>query len=160
MIYFSIDLLFRFKIMPRQLFTVGYEGIDIDSFLVYLTSNAIDCLLDIREIPLSRKQGFSKTVLSERLSQENIRYVHFKELGSPKPIREELKTNHDYSTFFKKMDRYLANKKETIEKAYHYVVNNTCCLMCFEHLATTCHRKIVARKIKAQDGNGLQIKHI
>ena len=43
---------------------------------------------------------------------------------------------------------------------YHYVRKNTCCLMCFEHLAATCHRKIVARKIKELDGNGLQIKNI
>lgn len=146
--------------MPKELFTVGYEGSDIDSFLDHLESNGIDCLLDIREIPLSRKKGFSKTKLSERLSQENIRYIHFKELGSPKPIREELKTNQDYSTFFKKMDKYLNNKKEAIEKAYDYVVNNTCCLLCFEHLAAMCHRKIVARKIKEHDGNGLQIINI
>lgn len=146
--------------MPRELFTVGYEGIDIDSFLEHLESNGIDCLLDVREIPLSRKKGFSKTKLSERLSQQNIHYIHFKELGSPKPIREELKTNRNYSTFFKKMDRYLNKKKEVIEKAYDYVVNNTCCLLCFEHLAATCHRKIVARKIKERDGNGLQIINI
>ena len=118
--------------MPKELFTVGYEGIDIDSFLDCLESNSIDCLLDVREIPLSRKKGFSKTKLSERLSQENIQYIHFKELGSPKPIRQELKTNRDYSTFFKKMNRYLNNKKDTIEKAHGYVMNYTCCLLCFE----------------------------
>lgn len=146
--------------MSRELFTVGYEGIDIDSFIIHLKDNAIDCLLDVREIPLSRKRGFSKTVLSERLTQENINYVHFRELGSPKPIREKLKANHDYSVFFRKMDEYLNNKIETIENAYQYVMKNTCCLMCFEHLAATCHRKIVARKIKKLDGNGLQIKNI
>jgi len=146
--------------MSRKLFTVGYEGIDIDNFIIHLKDNAIDCILDVREIPLSRKRGFSKTALSERLTQENIHYVHFRELGSPKPIREKLKANHDYSVFFKKMDKYLNNKIETIENAYQYVMNNTCCLMCFEHLAATCHRKIVARKIKKLDGNGLQIKNI
>ena len=146
--------------MSRELFTVGYEGIDIDNFITHLKDNAIDCLLDVREIPLSRKRGFSKTALSERLNQENINYVHFRELGSPKPIREKLKANHDYSVFFKRLDEYLTSKIETIENAYHYVRKNTCCLMCFEHLAATCHRKIVARKIKELDGNGLQIKNI
>ena len=146
--------------MSKELFTVGYEGIDIDNFIIHLKDNAIDCLLDVREIPLSRKRGFSKTALSERLKQENINYVHFRELGSPRPIREKLKLNHDYSVFFNKMDKYLNDKIETIENAYHYVKNNTCCLMCFEHLAATCHRKIVARKIKKLDGNGLQIKNI
>jgi len=146
--------------MSRELFTVGYEGVDIDSFIIYLKDNSIDCLLDVREIPLSRKRGFSKTALSERLNQENISYVHFRELGSPKPIREKLKANHDYSVFFKRFDKYINDKTETIENAYNYVKKNTCCLMCFEHLAATCHRKIVARKIKERDGNGLQIKNI
>ena len=146
--------------MSRELFTVGYEGIDIDNFITQLKDNAIDCLLDVREIPLSRKRGFSKTSLSQRLNQEHIYYVHFKELGSPKPLREKLKANHDYSAFFKKLDKYLAGKIEAIESAYNYVKKNTCCLMCFEHLAATCHREIVAKKIKELDGNGLQIKNI
>ena len=146
--------------MSKELFTVGYEGVDIDNFIIYLKDNAINCLLDVREIPLSRKRGFSKTALSERLNQESISYVHFKELGSPKPIREKLKADHDYSFFFEKVDEYLTDKIETIENAYHYIRENTCCLMCFEHLVATCHRKIVARKIKELDGNGLQIKNI
>ncbi|HUV41483.1 MAG TPA: DUF488 domain-containing protein [Sedimentisphaerales bacterium] len=146
--------------MSRELFTVGYEGTDIDNFITHLKDNAINCLLDVRETPLSRKRGFSKTALSERLNRENIYYVHFRELGSPKPIREKLKVNHDYSVFFKRVDEYLTSKIETIENAYRYVRENTCCLMCFEHLAATCHRKIVARKIKELDGTGLQIKNI
>ena len=146
--------------MSRKLFTVGYEGIDIDNFISHLKDNAIDCLLDVRELPLSRKKGFSKTALSERLNQENIYYIHFKELGSPKPIREKLKENHNYLSFFNKMDKYLTSKMGTVENAYYYVRKNTCCLMCFERLAATCHRKIVARKIKKLDGNGLLIKNI
>lgn len=146
--------------MPKKLFTIGYEGLDIDSFITHLKNNAIECLLDIREIPLSRKRGFSKVALSDRLNEENIHYVHLGELGSPKHIRYELKVNHDYSNFFEKMHKHLANKKHTIESAYHYVTDYKCCLMCFERLAAQCHRKIVARRIKERDGNGLQIMNI
>ncbi len=146
--------------MPKKLFTIGYEGFDIDSFITHLKNNAIECLLDIRDVPLSRKHGFSKTVLSERLNEENIRYVHLSELGSPKPIRYKLKVNHDYTTFFEKMHKHLASKKHAIETAYRYIMDYTCCLMCFERLAAQCHRKIVARKIKEYDGNGLQIMNI
>jgi len=146
--------------MPRQLFTVGYEGTTIDTFIANLLTNNIDCILDVRALPLSRKPGFSKTKLSQRLNRSKIHYVHLADLGTPKPIRENLKSTHDYSTFFKKINIYLTNRKDAIEAAYSYVNNHTCCLMCFEHLAAQCHRKIVARKIKARDGNGLQIKHI
>jgi len=146
--------------MARSLFTVGYEGRNIDSFITQLKKHSIDCLIDVREIPLSRKKGFSKSALSQRLSRENIHYIHFRDLGSPKPLRENLKLAGDYTTFFDKIDQYLADKKETIEKAYNLVSTNTRCLMCFEKLAATCHRKIVARKIKTRDGNGLKIMNI
>ena len=146
--------------MSRKLFTVGYEGTDIDNFVIHLKNNAIDCLLDVREIPLSRKQGFSKASLSKRLSKERIHYVHFRELGSPKHVRNKLKEDGDYVWFFKAMKSYLADKKDVIEKAHQYVVSKTCCLMCFEHLASQCHRKVVATKIKEYDGNGLQIMDI
>jgi uncharacterized protein (DUF488 family) len=146
--------------MANALFTVGYEGIDIDSFVEHIRSRGIDCLIDVREIPLSRKKGFSKTALSTRLEQENIHYVHLKELGSPKPVRNKLKQDGDYVHFFKTMKNYLTDKKDAIEKAYQYVVGKTCCLMCFEHLASQCHRNVVAAKIKERDGNGLLINNI
>ena len=146
--------------MAEELFTIGYEGMSLDGFVAQLKNFAIDCLIDVREIPLSRKRGFSKSELAQRLNRENIHYVHYKELGSPKPLREKLTVNQDYPTFFKKMDKYLANKKEAIENAYSYVADNTCCLMCFERLVENCHRKIVAAKIKEWGGNGLQIINI
>jgi uncharacterized protein (DUF488 family) len=146
--------------MPTQLFTIGYEGTNIDTFVAYLLANNIDCILDIRQLPFSRKPGFSKTELAQRPNRAKIDYVHLADLGTPKPIRENLKSTRDYLTFFKTMDAYLANKKDAIEAAYNYVINHTCCLMCFERLAAECHRKIVARRIKARDGNGLQIKNI
>lgn len=146
--------------MAKELFTVGYEGINIDSFIEHLRNNDIDCLIDVREIPLSRKKGFSKTALRTRLEQEDISYVHFKELGSPKPVRNKLKEDGDYKCFFEAMKKYLADKKDIIEKTYQYVVDKTCCLMCFEHLASQCHRNVVAAKIKERDGNGLLISNI
>lgn len=145
--------------MPRQLFTIGYEGTGIDAFVADLLANDIECVLDVRALPLSRKPGFSKNQLLRRLEESQIRYVHLADLGTPKPIREDLKSTGDYSTFFRKMDKYLSGKK-AIEVAYDYVVRNTCCLMCFERVPARCHRKIVAQKIKARDGNGLQIRNI
>jgi len=146
--------------VSRTLVTVGYEGRGIDDFVACLKKYAIDCLLDVREVPLSRKPGFSKTKLARRLNKENILYVHFKELGSPKPLRQKLKENRDYAAFFKKMNEYLADKTKVLQNAYEFIANKTCCLMCFEHRAESCHRKIVAEQLKKLDGNGLKIKNI
>ena len=146
--------------MVKQLFTVGYEGASIETFIANLRANKVKCVLDVREAPLSRKRGFSKTQLGRALNDADIRYIHLRELGTPKSVRDELKSTRDYTAFFEKMNLYLAAKKDAIETALSYVLNSTCCLMCFERLASECHRKLVAQKIKAKDGNGLQITHI
>jgi len=146
--------------MGRALFTVGYEGATVDGFISNLQANNINCILDVRAVPLSRKPGFSKTQLAGRLNRVEIEYIHLAELGTPKDIRDKLKSTRDYSTFFEKMERYLAGKKDAIEQAYNHVMSSRCCLMCFERLADQCHRKIVAEKIKSTNGDDLQIMHI
>ena len=125
----------------NNLYTIGYEGRDLESFVGTLRENSINCLNDVREIPLSRKRGFSKSSLGERLGQEGISYVHFKELGSPKAVRNELKASHNYVVFFEEMDRYLSGKAEVVDSVYQYVKTKICCLICFEKLAAQCHRK-------------------
>jgi uncharacterized protein (DUF488 family) len=146
--------------MTRQLFTAGYEGTTIDEFVDHLKACRINCVLDVRYFPFSRKPGFSKTKLSRRLTESKIKYIHLGDLGAPKKLREDLKSTGNYSDFFKKMDKYLSDKSDAIEEAYHHVMHKRCCLICFERLSDQCHRKIVARKIKIRDGNGLQVKHI
>ena len=146
--------------MARQLFTVGYEGTKIDTFIADLVAHGVTCLLDVRALPLSRKRGFSKNGLAQRLQKSKIEYVHIGELGAPKAMREALKSTGDYPSFFAGMERHISRKEEAIDLAYKYVTDKTCCLMCFEHLAAECHRKIVARKIKARDGNGLRVVHM
>ena len=82
------------------LYTVGYEGRSIDDFVTILKSAGVTRLIDVREIPLSRKRGFSKSALKQRLDDESIAYVHYKELGSPSEIRHKLKEDWDYNYFF------------------------------------------------------------
>jgi uncharacterized protein (DUF488 family) len=146
--------------MGQELFTMGYEGISIDNFIDNLKANDINCVIDVRALPLSRKPGFSKTKLAGRLNNVKIQYIHLPELGSPKDIRDELKSTRNYTAFFKKMEKYLTGKKTAIQQAYNYVINTRCCLLCFERLADQCHRKIVAEIIKSTNGDGLQIMHI
>ena len=43
----------------KKLFTIGYEGTDFPDFLETLKEVKADVLLDVREIPISRRKGFS-----------------------------------------------------------------------------------------------------
>ena len=142
------------------LYTIGYEGRNINEFVGRLKEHGVTRLIDVREIPLSRKKGFSKTALGQRLNQENIEYVHYKALGSPSGIRHKLRVDWDYDYFFKAFSDYLAGKMDVIEEVYNHLSDGVNCLMCFEYNHEQCHRSCVARKIKERDGNGLLIKDI
>jgi uncharacterized protein (DUF488 family) len=143
-----------------SLHTIGYEGRDIDGFISQLQGSGINTLIDVRDIPLSRKKGFSKTPLSERLKENNIEYIHLKELGSPKNLREKVKSDGDYEYFFNEYLEYIQTQAQTIEDLYQIIINNNSCIMCFEKDPFICHRLIVAEELKRKDGNSLTINHI
>ena len=70
------------------IYTIGYEGIDIEQFFKLLREHDIETVVDVRELPLSRKPGFSKKVLSSALNLSGLEYTHLADLGCPKPIRD------------------------------------------------------------------------
>jgi uncharacterized protein (DUF488 family) len=47
-------------------YTIGYEGTDIDGFVATLKAVGVKTLADVRAIALSRKKGFSKMSLPAR----------------------------------------------------------------------------------------------
>ncbi len=143
-----------------SLYTIGYEGKSIDGFISHLKQSGISTLVDVREIPISRKKGFSKTILSQHLKEHNIEYLHFKELGSPRELRKKVYVDNDYEYFFKEYSKYVKTRLNIIEKLYGIITSEICCLMCFEKEPQYCHRSIVAEEIKNRDGNGLKINHL
>lgn len=138
----------------------SYQSKSIDDLISQLKSHNISTLVDVREIPISRKKGFSKTVFSEYLNKNGIEYIHLKKLGSPKNIRKELKQNKDYFSFFEKYLEYIQLHKNIINDLYKIILEKNCCIMCYEDLPFKCHRKIICDEIKKMDGNGLKIEHL
>lgn len=144
----------------KKLYTLGYEGQNIDVFISELKKNRIDTLVDIRELPLSRKKGFSKKALVNKLEEENIRYVHFKNLGSPSEIRKKVREDKNYKSFFSKFSEYLSNQGECLKAVLELTEFQNCCLLCFEKDPEICHRMIVAKEILNMDRKGLTIEHL
>ena len=71
-----------------QVFTIGYEGADVDRFLGTLKDAGVETLADVRAVALSRKRGFSKSALRDALASREIGYQHFIKLGTPKEGRQ------------------------------------------------------------------------
>jgi uncharacterized protein (DUF488 family) len=74
--------------VPPPIFTIGYEGSNLEAFVATLRRSGVGLLLDIRAAPASRKKGFSKHQLAAHLSGAGISYRHLRGLGTPKAGRD------------------------------------------------------------------------
>ena len=135
----------------NTIYTIGYEGTDIDRFIATLKMVGVTMVADIRAVALSRKKGFSKTALKSRLEDEGLSYVHFIDLGDPKLGRIAAKAGN-YAEFRKIYNAHLSERKsvEALERLEEVARNSVTCLLCFERDYTTCHRSIVADNLALQ----------
>ncbi len=129
-----------------NIFTIGYEGAHLSDFLQRLKAAGIDVLVDVRELPLSRRRGFSKNRLAELLEKHGIQYVHKRELGAPREIRHELRETGDYAAYFRRFNSYLKTQRDALERLVDECVGAVV-LMCFERDPKECHRSAVAREL-------------
>jgi uncharacterized protein (DUF488 family) len=127
----------------KEIYTIGYEGASIEDFISILKTHRITSLLDVREIPLSRRKGFSKKALAQALESSGIEYRHERGLGSPKDIRDELHKDKNYSKFFFLFEKYLETQQELLQ-ALGEKLDGNIVLMCYERDPNTCHRRVVA----------------
>lgn len=145
--------------MKSVISTIGYEGATIEAFVAYLKNASIDLLIDVRQVPLSRKKGFSKNQFAEILRSWGIEYVHLRGLGDPKEGREAARAGK-YALFEKIFVQHLrsATAQEDMETASDLVRTHRSCLMCFEADYEKCHRNMVANGLSKM--TGLTIAHL
>ena len=129
-----------------EIFTIGYEGADLGSFLRRLKAERVSTLVDVRELPLSRRRGFSKNQLAALLKKHGIQYRHSRELGAPREIRYELRETGDYRTYFCRFNAYLKTQGAALDRLVDECVGAVA-LMCFERDHKECHRSAVAREL-------------
>lgn len=130
----------------KKLYTIGYEGADLSDFLATLTRAKANVLLDVRELPMSRRKGFSKTALKNALAEIGIAYRHEKQLGSPKTVRHQLREDWDYKRFFRDFNQHLKQQSDLLNLLTEEL-EGTVVLMCFEKDHTTCHRDSVVNEL-------------
>lgn len=135
---------------PLSLTTIGYEGALLDDFIATLKSSSIRTLIDVRELPISRRKGFAKKALSTALDAADIRYLHLKGLGDPKPGREAARAG-DLAGFLKVFRAHMLTSaaQSDLAVAAINVASGRVCLMCFERDHAACHRTLIADAIHA-----------
>jgi uncharacterized protein (DUF488 family) len=144
------------------LFTIGYEGISLEEYLVRLLKNDVKVLVDVRNNPLSMKYGFSKTLLKRYCESLGIKYVHIPEVGIQSDQRQELNTQADYDklfTVYRNQNLTKTTKAQT-EILNLLKENKRIALTCFEANICQCHRKHLAEAIETLPGFEYKVEHI
>lgn len=132
------------------IFTIGYEGATVDSFLAALARAGVRRVIDVRALPLSRRPGFSKSSLAAALKEVGIDYVHLKALGTPKPGRDAAKKG-DVATLTAVYDAQLALPEAQVAAARMLELADDApsALLCFERDPCHCHRTLLLREAAA-----------
>jgi len=131
----------------RAVFTVGYEGRNQQDILSLMSSHSISTVIDVRERPISRKPGFSKNHLMRFLQDNDLAYRSYRQLGSPKELREKVKTDGNLDYFFDHFREYLKTKRTFLNEVAELVNEGSICLICYEADPHSCHRYLVAERI-------------
>ncbi|MGO4387418.1 DUF488 family protein [Microvirga sp. 2YAF29] len=133
-----------------QVFTIGYEGADVDRFLTTLKDAGAATLADVRAVALSRKRGFSKSALRDALANQGIGYEHFIKLGTPKEGRQAARAGDADLMRRIYCDEVLAT--EDAQVAFRdleaLAASRPICLLCFERDPVNCHRRVLSQRLE------------
>jgi uncharacterized protein (DUF488 family) len=144
--------------MAATLFTIGYEGLSMDRFIAQLKAAGVRRVVDVRELPLSHKPGFSKRALSRALEGAGLAYEHIPALGCPRPIRNRYRADKNWPAYARAFRAHLAKQSDTVRDLAQSARTATACLLCFEANHDRCHRTFVAEG--AASASNLRVVHL
>jgi uncharacterized protein YeaO (DUF488 family) len=128
--------------------SVGYElHKDNRDFAEHLRKAGVERLIDVRDLPISRRRGYAKTALSEALADVGVEYVHAKALGNPKSLRELYKSGHVEEGRERYREHLLAEHREDLHELVGLLREKPSALMCLEHDPASCHRTVIVEAL-------------
>lgn len=135
-----------------NLFTLGYQGVDVETYVQKLKAAGVGIVADVRETPWSHKRSFCKNILSSELSRAGIEYVHVKTAGNPK---ENRRNATDIADCLMRYKEYLSNNPAGVMDLLEVVRtaaarNRSVCLTCFERDVHECHRSILVDAVRKE----------
>lgn len=133
--------------------SIGYEKASFSDVLRTLLDARIAAVLDVRDLPLSRRAGFSKRQLRAGLEDAGIQYVHLRGLGTPKEGRVAARMR-DHERFWRIVDHSLATHaaEADFQQAADIAQEKRSCLLCYEADHRHCHRSRICETLERRFG--------
>lgn len=130
------------------IFTAGYEGLQVETFLGLLLGSGVERIVDVRRNPVARKFGFHKGTLKRLSESVSIEYSHLPELGIASEERRELDQPSDYDRLFEKYRREtLSRQRVVVDRLGETFRQTRSVLVCYESKPCQCHRTHLANDI-------------
>jgi uncharacterized protein (DUF488 family) len=144
-----------------KVFTIGYAAHTPTTLIDRIKTTGVEVMLDVRELPLSRRPGFSKSVLAKAAEDRGVEYRHFKSLGVPSLLRKRRKLGElDGPAYMDAFRHLLRQKPDVLADALRLVETRQCCLLCLERHPADCHRTVVAEELDRVSPHGVAIEHL
>lgn len=123
-----------------RIYTLGYQGIYLETFIEALLSENIGTLLDVRAVPWSRREEFTKRNIAASMAATGINYLHLERAGNPavKAAREDGDVYTDYYAYVAANPEVLDEVLTQIKIAHDS--GKPPVLMCKESDPAHCHR--------------------
>ena len=137
---------------PATLLGWGYEGRSVEDLVTDAHTWGVAVVVDVRLNAISRRKGFSKRALAERLAEAGIGYVHLRGLGNPRENRAGF-ANVDGPAGDHARAHYRSTvlESEPGREALRALAGyDSAIVLCFEAHERCCHRALVLEAVRAQ----------
>lgn len=141
-------------------YAIGHSTRTIEEFIDILKAFRIDCVVDVRTIPRSRRvPQFNIETLPKSLHAANVEYITMKGLGGLRhPARDSVNTGWHNGSFrgfadYMQTEEFEKNLETLIELAG----KNQVVLMCAEAVPWRCHRSLIADALVVR---GIEVVHL
>ncbi len=141
--------------------SVGYERHkDHRAFAQHLSDVGVERLVDVRDLPISRRRGYAKKALDEAMAEVGIEYLHIKALGNPKPYRDMYKAGRVDEGRRCYEQLLLSERRDALRDLVPLLSEKRSALMCVEHDPETCHRTVIVEVLRGEFGVDLDVSQI
>ncbi len=144
----------------RVVHTIGHSTLAIEELLARLRGHGIECLVDVRRWPASRRcPHFARDALSHSLEAEGIAYVWRGDLGGyRKPAPESPNGAWRVAAFRAYADFMLTPEFDAaIAQVEQLALDRRIALMCAEAVPWRCHRQLLADAFTVR---GWPVRHV
>ena len=150
--------------MEPRILTVGHSTHPIDEFVALLQDAGVDCVVDVRKLPGSRRNPqFNEENFAPSLEDAGIGYQREKRLGGLRnashSVADETNAFWNNASFHRYADYALSSQFADGLKALIGLTGPDAlpAIMCSEAVWWRCHRRIIADHLLARD---LPVSHL